>query len=69
MSEFSDYAETFQSYMKAKIDLEKQKEDFEGWDFDWHYSYEINRVNKLEKEAEEAFINLLKATINTLQGE
>jgi len=66
MQEFEDYCNLFQNYMTANFELELERNKFEGYDFSWHYHNEINRVDRLRNEAEEAFINLVKATMNNL---
>lgn len=69
MQEFEEYCNIFQNYMTANVELELERNKFDGFDFSWHYSSEINRVDRLRNEAEEAFINLVKATITNLSGE
>ncbi len=66
MQEFEDYCNLFQSYMTANVELELERNKFKGYDFSWHYCDEINRVDELRNEAEEAFINLVKTAMNNL---
>ena len=65
MKEFWDALIT---WSHAQLKLDKQREAYDGYSWDYYAGYEINKVNELRDEAEEALNNYIDNRIELILG-